>query len=252
MTKIIAISNHKGGVGKTTSSVNIGAGLSILKRRVLLIDLDPQANMSQSLGINNPDTSIYESLRDQNQLDIVNLQENLDIVPSTLDLSGAEIELSSETGREYILAELIEPIKSNYDYIIIDCPPSLGLLTVNAMAAADEVIIPLQAQFLAMKGLTKIVEVIDKVKKRVNKNLKIGGIFVTQYDKRKVLHRDVVETIPQLIDKYVFKTKIRDNISLAEAPSTGLDIFRYNPKSFGAEDYLDLCKEIIELHNLNN
>jgi chromosome partitioning protein len=170
----------------------------------------------------------------------------MDIVISTLDLSGAEMELINEAGREYLLRELLEPIRDIYDYIIIDCPPSLALLTLNALAASDTVYIPLQTEFLAMQGLAKIKQVIDKVKFRLNKNLYIGGVIATMYDARKVLNRDVVETIKKYFGEIVFKTMIRDNVALAEAPSQRKDIFSYSPGSPGAEDYLNLCKEIIE------
>jgi chromosome partitioning protein len=246
MGKTIAVSNHKGGVGKTTSVVNIGAGLANLNKKVLVIDLDPQANLTQSFGVNKPEVTIYEVLKGEAELTPINIYKNLDIIASTLDLSGAEMELSSEAGREYILQEALVGLKDLYDYILIDCPPSLGLLTINALTTSDEIFIPLQSHYLAIKGLTKIIEVINKVKKRLNKNLEIGGVFVTQYDKRKVLHRDVVETIKTYFQDKVFYTKIRENIALAEAPSQGLDIFRYNPNCNGAEDYINLCKEILK------
>ncbi len=248
MGRIIACSNHKGGVGKTTSVVNIGAGLARLNKKVLLVDMDPQANLTQSFGIKNPEYTIYEGLKGEHKLVPINVDTNVDVVASTLDLSGAEMELSSEAGREYIFTELIEPLVSKYDYIIIDCPPSLGLLTINALTAADELFIPLQPHFLAIKGLTKIIEVKDKVKKRLNKKIEITGVFVTQFDKRKILHRDVLDTINTYFQDKVFNTRIRDNIALAEAPSAGTDIFRYNPGCFGAEDYMELCREIIERH----
>jgi len=244
MSRVISISNHKGGVGKTTSAINIGAGLNKLGKKVLLIDLDPQANLSQSLGLIDQERTIYGAIRGEYKLEPVPVVKGLDIIPSTLDLSGAEVELSGEAGREYILRELIDPIKASYDFILIDSPPSLGLLTINAFTASDEVFIPLQAQYLALQGLAKLMEVIDKIKKRLNKELRVGGVFITQYDNRKVLNRDVVATIQSHFKDQVFKTKIRDNIALAEAPAQGLDIFRYNPKSYGAEDYLSLCKEI--------
>lgn len=249
LDKIICLSNHKGGVSKTCSAVNIGAGLSKLGKKCLLIDLDPQANLSLSLGVKAPTHSIYGALKGEHNLAaaITPIMENLDIVPSTVDLAAAELELSSEAGREVILKELIEPVKKKYDYIILDCPPSLGLLTINALTASENVFIPLQAQYLALQGLTKLTEVIDKIKKRLNKNLSIGGVLITQYDQRKVLNKDVATSIEGHFADKVFKTKIRDNVSLAEAPSTGLDIFRYNPKSSGAKDYLDLCEEIIKL-----
>jgi chromosome partitioning protein len=246
MSKVISISNHKGGVGKTTSAINIGAGLNLLKKKVLLIDLDPQANLSQSLGLINQDRNIYGALRGEYKLQPIEILKGLDVIPSTLDLSGAEVELSSEPGREYILKELIEPLRASYDFIIIDSPPSLGLLTINSFTASDEILIPLQAQYLALQGLTKLVEVVDKIKQRLNKGLKVGGVFITQYDSRKVLNRDVVETIQAHFKNQVFKTKVRDNIALAEAPSQGLDIFRYSSKSYGAEDYLALSKEVLK------
>ena len=244
MGKVMAISNQKGGVGKTTTSINLASGLAHVGKKVLLIDLDPQANLTQSLGLTNQQRTIYGSLKGDYKLEPISIMKGFDIVPSTLDLSGAEIELSSEAGREFILKELIEEVRSKYDFIIIDSPPSLGLLTINAFTAADEIIIPLQAQFLAMQGLAKLVEVVDKIKSRLNKGLKIGGVFITQYDSRKVLNRDVNETINEHFKSEVFKTKVRDNIALAEAPAQGLDIFRYNAKSNGAEDYLALAKEI--------
>ena len=246
MSKVISISNHKGGVGKTTSTINIGAGLNKLGKTVLLIDLDPQANLSQSLGLIDQERNIYGAIRGEYKLEPIEVLKGLHIIPSTLDLSGAEIELSGEAGREYILRELIEPLRRSYDYILIDSPPSLGLLTINAFTASDEVFIPLQAQFLALQGLSKLMEVVEKIKKRLNKGITVGGVFITQYDNRKVLNRDVVSTIEAHFKNEVFKTKIRDNVALAEAPAQGLDIFRYQAKSYGAEDYLALCKEIIK------
>lgn len=246
MGKIIAISNHKGGVGKTTTTVNLGAGLAKLGKKILLVDLDPQANLTQCYGITKPESTMYEALKGEDDLKVVNINENLDIAASSLDLAGAEMELSSEAGREYLLEEILEPFKNQYDYTLIDCPPSLGLLTFNAFASADEVIIPIQAHFLAIKGLTKIIEVINKVKRRINKKLEIKGVVITLYDKRKILHRDIEETIKTYFQEKVYKTKIRQNIALAEAPTTGEDIFRYSPKSNGAKDYEKLCFEFID------
>lgn len=245
MSKVISISNHKGGVGKTTSAINIGAGLNRLGKKILLIDLDPQANLSQSLGIVEPEYTIYGALRGEYDLTPIEIMEGLDLIPSTLDLSGAEIEMSGEAGREYILKELVDPLRGSYDFIVIDSPPSLGLLTLNSFVASNEIYIPLQAQYLALQGLTKLMEVVDKIKRRLNRSLEVGGVFITQYDSRKVLNRDVADTIEAHFGEKVFKTKIRDNISLAEAPAQGIDIFRYNPKSYGAEDYLSLCREIV-------
>jgi len=243
---IISVSNHKGGVGKTTSVINIGAGLYNLKNKVLLIDLDPQANLTQSLGIINPPKDIYGAIRGKYELDPIEIQPGFDVIPSTLDLSGAEVELSGETGREYILKELLETVKGKYDFILIDTPPSLGLLTINSLTACQEVIIPLQAQYLALQGLTKLMEIIDKINHRLNRDLKLGGVFITQFDSRKILNKDVEKTIRSHFKTLVYKTKIRDNVALAEAPSLGKDIFSYQKSSHGAEDYQALSKEILK------
>lgn len=237
--------NHKGGVGKTTSVINIGAGMAELGKRALLIDLDPQANLTLSLGAPRPPHTIYEAMRGEAELMPVAVKENMDVVISTLDLSGAEMELINEAGREFILRELLAPLREEYDFIIIDCPPSLGLLTLNALTSSDFVLIPLQTEFLALQGLAKIKQVIQKVRFRLNKNLQIGGVLATMYDSRKVLNRDVVETIKKYFGELVFETMIRDNVALAEAPSQRKDIFDYNRGSAGAEDYLELCKEIL-------
>ena len=244
MGKIIAISNHKGGVGKTTSALNIGAALQRMGKKVLLIDLDPQANLTQSLGLMDHTPTIYEALRGEAQLDPIEVLPGLDVITSTLDLSGAEVELSSEPGREYILKELLEPLRNSYSYILIDSPPSLGLLTINAFTAAQEVYIPLQAHYLALQGMNKLQEIVERVGKRLNKGLRIGGVFVTQYDQRKVLNRNVAETIREHFPAETFRTAIRDNVALAEAPTQGVDVFRYAPKSTGAADYQALAKEI--------
>jgi len=245
--KVIALINHKGGVGKTTSTINIGAALAAAGKSILLLDLDPQANMSQSLGIPEADKNIYGVVKgDYIAADaVVTIKPGFTLIPSTLDLSGAEIELSAKIGREFILREAIEPLKEKYDYILIDCPPSLGLLTVNALTAADIILIPLQAEFLAMQGLAKMLEVVKLIQKQLNKSLELGGVFITQYDSRKVLNKNVFDTITEHFPDKVFATKIRDNVSLAEAPATGQDIFSYNIKSAGAIDYQALTKEIL-------
>ncbi len=243
---VISLLNHKGGVGKTTSAINIGAGLVALGKKVLLVDLDPQANLTLSLGVPRQPVTIYEALRGESELRPFTIKENLDVVISTLDLSGAEMELINEAGREQILRELFEPVREEYDFIIIDCPPSLGLLTLNALTGSNYVIIPLQTEFLAMQGLAKIKQVIQKVRARLNRNLEIAGVIATMYDQRKVLNRDVVETIKKYFGNLVFDTMIRDNVALAEAPSRRQDIFEYSANSPGAEDYLALCREIID------
>lgn len=246
MGNIISVSNHKGGVGKTTTTVNIGAALAVLGHKVLLIDLDPQANLSQSLGLEDKEPNIYQLLKGEGRPLPINVAERLDVIPSSLDLSGAEVELAGEAGREYILEELLQPLKFRYDHILIDCPPSLGLLTINALTASDEVLIPIQPHYLAAQGLSKLLEVVEKVRKRINKRLKVGSILVTLYDGRKVLNRDVLEALETRFPKELLRTRIRENIALAEAPTQGLDIFRYAPKSNGAEDYLAAGRELLE------
>jgi chromosome partitioning protein len=245
MGMIISLLNHKGGVGKTTSAINIGAGLVELGKKILLIDLDPQANLTLSLGVPRQRVTIYEAIRGEAELEPFTVKKNMDVITSSLDLSGAEMELINEAGREYILREMLEPLTEVYDYIIIDCPPSLGLLTLNALTSSQYVIIPLQTEFLALQGLAKIKQVIDKVKFRLNKSLEIGGVVATMFDARRVLNRDVVETIHKYFGEKVFKTYIRDTVSLAEAPAQRKDIFAYLPKSVGAQDYLNLCREVL-------
>lgn len=244
MAVTIALSNHKGGVGKTTSVVNLGAALAQSGAAVLLIDLDPQANLTISLHSSADEADIYNALLGEQPLKPQKLAAGYDIIPTTLDLSGAEVELASEAGREYILRELLEPLAGAYDYILIDCPPSLGLLTVNAFTAADYILIPLQAQYLALQGLTKLQEVIAKIQKRLNKELELLGIFLTQYDRRKVLHREIADALKDSRPAELLAVPIRDNISLAEAPLSGEDIFRYSPSSSGALDYEALAEEI--------
>lgn len=246
MSIIISLLNHKGGVGKTTSTINIGAGLVEHGKKVLLVDLDPQANLTLSLGIPRQKNTIYEAMRGEAELEPFVVKEGLDVITSTLDLSGAEMELINEAGREYILQELFDGVADQYDYIIIDCPPALGLLTLNALTCSTYVYIPLQTEFLALQGLAKIKQVIDKVRFRLNKKLSIGGVIATMYDSRKVLNRDVVETIKKYFGNKVFNTLIRDNVALAEAPAQRKDIFEYNKRSPGAKDYLNLSKEVLQ------
>ncbi|MBA7577660.1 Sporulation initiation inhibitor protein Soj [subsurface metagenome] len=246
--QIIALTNQKGGVGKTTCAINIGAGLNELRKRVLLIDLDPQAHLTYSLGIpaHELNNTVYELLRGTVILKETIIERNgLSLVPSSLNLSGAEIEFSGVAGREFLLKESVEGLKK-YDYVFIDCPPSLGLLTLNALTTAQEVYIPLQTEFLALQGMTKLLETINIVKKRLNKDLEIAGIIATRFDNRKNLNREVVDKIKEYFGNKLFNALIRDNISLAEAPSFGKTIFEYKSNSYGAKDYLDLCREIIK------
>lgn len=250
MPSVIAVSNHKGGVGKTTSTVNLGAALASAGARVLLLDLDPQANLSLSLRADGDRPDIYQALVGQSALEPQAIRPGYEIVPASLDLSGAELELAAEAGREYILRELLEPLRGSYDYILIDCPPSLGLLTVNAFTAADKILIPLQAHYLALQGLTKLQEVIAKIQRRLNQELELLGVFLTQYDRRKVLHREIGGYLQEKLGAELLGTAIRDNISLAEAPTKGLDIFSYEPGSTGAQDYKALADELLQrLHN---
>ena len=245
MTKVVSIANHKGGVGKTTTTVNLSAGLNQKNKKVLCIDLDPQANLTQSLGIKEFEYNIYESLTQNSDLLPIEIRKGFDIIPSHINLSGAEVELVNEPGREYILKGLIDKLKSNYDFIFIDCPPSLGLLTVNAFVASDELLIPLQAEYLATQGLTKLMDVINKVKERINPNLNLGGVVLTQFNKRLVLNRDIAKSVQTHFGEKLYKSSIRENISLAEAPSAGIDIFRYSKNSIGAQDYKSLVKEFL-------
>jgi chromosome partitioning protein len=246
--KKIAFINQKGGVGKTTCTMNIGAGLISLGKKVLLVDLDPQAHLTYSLGIeaHELENTVYELLKGDCKVKNTIIKRNgIDVLPSSLELSGAEIEFSGIAGREFLLRESLENIK-NYDYILFDCPPSLGLLTLNALTTAQEVYIPLQTEFLALQGMSKLLNTIDIVKKRLNKDIEITGIIATRFDNRKNLNKEVVEKIESYFGSRLFKTFIRDNVSLAEAPSFGQTIFEYKPGSYGAKDYLSLCHEIIK------
>ena len=251
-TRIIAILNQKGGVGKTTVTVNAGEGLTKLGKKVLLIDLDPQANLTYSFGIpaHELEATIYEVMNKSSVVANVLLQkEDMDILPASLELSGAEIEFSSVAGREFILRELLEPIQNNYDYILIDCSPSLGLLTLNALTFATEVFIPMQTEFLALQGMSKLIKTIEIVKARLNKNLEITGIIGSRYDSRKNLNREVIDKIKEYFGDKLFSTLIRDNIAIAEAPSYGRSIFAYKADSYGAIDFLHLSQEIIDRQN---
>ncbi|HKK59129.1 MAG TPA: ParA family protein [Salinivirga sp.] len=247
MAKIYAFCNHKGGVGKTTSVINLGVGFSRRKQKTLLIDLDPQSNLSQSLGLEEKTgNNIYGGLKGDYVPEPFVINKNLHAIPAVLDLSGAELELAAVPARELLLKEIVEQVKNPYDIILIDCPPSLGLLTMNALAAADEVFIPVQSEYLAVHGLKKIMETIDIVHKRLNNRLTLGGLFLTQYDKRKVLNRDIRETVGEAFGQKVFDTVIRNNIALAEAPVEQMDIYRYKKDSAGARDYAALTREILQ------
>ncbi len=243
---VITVANHKGGVGKTTSTATLGVALALKGKRVLLIDLDAQQNLSFTLTQNeDPDKSIYDSLVNDEPLPIVKLRENLDLVPSSLELARAEIDMATKIAREGILKTHLEPLMEKYDYILMDCPPALGIVTTNALVASDKLYIPLTAEALPLKGLTMLDDVVNEVRRRVNPALELGGVFFTRFNNRK-LNKEVVGMIQNRYGDKVFKTKIRENISLAEMPLSGQSIFEYDPKSNGAADYMALAEEVIE------
>lgn len=243
MTHVIAIANHKGGVGKTTTAVNIGAGLSRKGYNVLLVDMDAQSNLTDTLHAH-ADTDIYDMLKGAIPTPVV-ISEHLHVLPSTLELASAEVELSTTIGREALLKEVLQPLKQKYNYIIIDTAPTLGLLTINAMSAADAVIIPMQAEYFALKGIRGLLNVIDNVRKRINKGLKVGGVIVTQYDSRTTLHEQVTAAIRAQFAINMFGTCVRNNIAIAEAQAKGSDIFTYAPDSAGAKDYGKIVDEFL-------
>jgi chromosome partitioning protein len=241
----IALVNQKGGVGKTTTAVNLSDALSRLDRRVLLIDLDPQSNATISLGIPPSDqkNTTYAILNGEPP-NPIEISPNLHLIPSTIDLAGAESELAVEIGRETILRDAMSQV-SGYDFIILDCSPSLGLLSINALAYVQEIMVPLQCEFLALHGISLLTRTVDLVKRRLNPSLEITGVIPCMYDIRKGLARETVEEIQKYFKGKVFKTRIRSNVRLAEAPSHGLTIFEYAPDSNGAEDYTALAREVV-------
>jgi chromosome partitioning protein len=241
----IALVNQKGGVGKTTTAVNLSAAIAKLDRKVLLVDLDPQSNATVSLGVppHQQENTSY-ALLNGGALNPIHLTENLHLVPSNIELAGAEMELTSVIGREIVLRDALSSV-TGYDFLILDCSPSLGLLSVNALTTANEVMVPLQCEFLALHGISLLIKTIELVKKRLNPKLDITGVIPCMYDVRKGLARDVVVEIEKHFGSKVFKTKIRSNVRLAEAPSHGKSIFDYAPESNGAEDYLALAREVV-------
>ncbi|MGW8314971.1 MAG: ParA family protein [Bacteroidales bacterium] len=251
MGKVIAISNQKGGVGKTTTAINLGASLAVLEKKVLIIDADPQANATSGSGfdIKKVKTSIYECLiedADPNKIILNSEITQLDLIPSHIDLVGAEIEMLNMNEREYMLRNVIDQVSERYDYILIDCSPSLGLITVNALTAANSVIIPVQCEYFALEGLGKLLNTINIIQRGLNPNLEIEGFLLTMYDTRLRLSNQVVEEVRKHFQQMVFDTIIQRNIKLSEAPSFGKPAVLYDAESRGAVSYLNLAREILQ------
>jgi chromosome partitioning protein len=246
----IAVLNQKGGVGKTTTVANLAAALARSGQRVLVVDLDPQANLTLHLGVDPSDLelSVYDLMRDECAgYEVIKdtCVEGLELVPATIDLAGLEVELSQADGREALLRERLEPLVGDYEWVFVDCPPSLGLLTLNALVAAREVLIALQTEFFALQGVSRLLQTVELVRERLNAGLKVGGVLACMYDHRTSLSRAVLDDIRGYFGDKVFRTVIRKNVRLAEAPSFGLPITVYDEKSYGAQDYLSLARELL-------
>ena len=251
MGRIIAIANQKGGVGKTTTAINLAACLAEKGKKVLAIDMDSQGNMTSGLGINKDEltNTIYETLVGECNLGesmIVDVYPNLNLVPSSRDLAGAEVDFIERDKPQLILKNIVRNIRKKFDFIIIDCPPALGMLTINAMTAADTVIVPIQCEFYALEGLSQLLYTIDLIKKKLNKHLEIEGVVFTMYDTRNNLSQDVVDNVRENLDEIIYDTLVPRNVRLAEAPSFGQPINIYDPRSTGAEAYRSLADEVIK------
>lgn len=250
MGRVIAIANQKGGVGKTTTAINLSSCLAEKGKKVLAVDMDPQGNMTSGLGLdkNSIEDTIYDLIIGESEINQVikkDILENLDIIPTSIDLSGAEIELLDEENKEFIVRNAISKVKDEYDYIIIDCPPSLSMLTINAMTTADSVLVPIQCEYYALEGLSQLIHTVELVRDRLNENLQIEGVVFTMYDARTNLSLQVVENVKDNLQQNIYKTIIPRNIRLAEAPSYGMPINHYDPKSAGADSYMRLADEVI-------
>lgn len=248
MGKVFVFVNQKGGVGKTTSAINLGAYIALAGKKVLLVDFDSQGNMSSGVGLSKEKPTVYELIAEKNTPQEVvkhTAVENLDAIPASIDLSGAAIELVDQNKREYYLKNALEPLISIYDFILIDCPPSLGILTLNGLAAADAVLIPMQCEYFALEGISLLLQTVKKVQRGINPKLSIGGIFFTMYDSRTRLAQDVVLQVKSYFKDSVFNTIIPRNVRLSEAPSHGQPICLYEPNCAGARGYQKLAEEVI-------
>ena len=250
MGRIIAIANQKGGVGKTTTAINLSASLASLGKKVLALDLDPQGNMTSGLGVDKDEVenSVYDLIIGEAEIEeciCKEVIENLDVLPSNINLSASEIELIGIDDKEYIIKNEMKAVKENYDFIIIDCPPALSMLTINAMTTANSVLVPIQCEYYALEGLSQLIHTINLVQERLNPELYIEGVVFTMYDARTNLSLQVVENVKDNLEQTIYKTIIPRNIRLAEAPSYGMPIHLYDPKSTGAESYMMLAEEVI-------
>lgn len=254
MSKIIAVANQKGGVGKTTTSVNLAAYIALMGKKTLIVDIDPQGNASSGLGVEKRKlkNSLYHVLVgdcEANEAIVGTTIDNLKVLPSNIDLAGAEVELVGMSEREYILKKILNPLRNSFDYIFIDCPPSLALLTVNALTSADSILIPIQGEFFALEGLSQLMNTIKLAKKILNPQLDVEGVVLTMYDSRSNLVTSVTDEILKFFGKKVFKTRIPRNVRLGEAPSFGLPIMQFEPKSTGSIAYKTLAEEFLDRNN---